>query len=118
MKDLDSLLEQENEMGSAAKETTPRETEVDADIVDDKVDSLREVIKLVEENTAIDFIGSNSLTQSNVIFENALPARSKFNVKNFAELAGFITEYTGTNVTQRQAAASWYYILYQMFYDK
>lgn len=109
MKDLEQLLEQED---APEMQGIPGEEE------EDEVDSLREVRDFVEQNSSVDFRGSNNLVQSNIIVREAIPANSKFNVGSFAKLAELISTKTGIKVTQRQAAASWYYILYQLFHNK
>ncbi|MFW6029760.1 MAG: hypothetical protein ACOCRO_05845 [Halanaerobiales bacterium] len=94
------------------------EQEENVAVGDDEVDSIREVKEFVEENSSVEFRGSNNLTQSNIRVTKAIPANSKFSVGSFARLAELISNKTGVQVTQRQAAASWYYILYQLFYNK
>lgn len=122
MKDLEELLEQGDEMGSAARDVSSTIEPVTAtdpnDEGSDEIDSLREVKDFVDKNSSVDFRGSNNLSQSNIIIREAVPANSKFGVESFSKLSELISNKTGIKVTQRQAAASWYYILYQLFHNK
>lgn len=94
------------------------EQEENVAVGDDEIDSIREVKEFVEENSSVRFRGTNNLSQSNILVTETIPANSRFNVGSFARLAELISNRTGIPVTQRQAAASWYYILYQLFYNK
>jgi hypothetical protein len=100
MKDLESIFEEDT--------ITTREEE--------EMDSIQELKDYVEENSHIDFVGTNNLSSSNIMIRKQVAANSRFKVGSFAKLAELVSEKSGIRVNQRQVAASWYYILYQLFY--
>lgn len=99
--DLEKLLEQE-------EENTGNE----------EMDSLSELKDYVEQNSSITFKGSNNETKSTAIITSQVPANSIINVGDFGKMAEIISQKTGTQINRRQAAAAWYYMLYQIFHNK
>lgn len=83
-----------------------------------EIDSLRELKDYVEENSSIEFRGANTETTSSALIKKQLPINSKIGVNNFGRLAELISEKSGIKISKRQAAAAWYYILYQIFHNK
>lgn len=84
----------------------------------DEIDSLQELIDYVEENSSVQFRGANTQSTSSAIVKQQMAVNSKIGVNDFGRLAELIGEKSGIKINKRQAAAAWYYILYQIFHNK
>lgn len=119
---LDKLLDVINEQAITPKgETaitpegeTPQENSESEKQTDEK--SLNGFIKKVDEalkDMGVYFYGANNTVTSHA----RIKAKPKINVavNSFSDLAKFIQQQTGVTISKKQAAAAYYYILYQIY---